>query len=279
VRDVRLEQLNRGDWAATAPGIWSDAVALLAHLRDNTNYFAAVAALDWRSLCGEGARVLDLGCGSGWLTALLTREPHVGRVVAWDSSPRLLSELLPVTVDQLGGDIDKVEPVCGEFVPLLMEDDSVDLAVMSSAFHHCDRPDDLLDELGRVLRPGACLVLLNETPWHRLTMAGFSLRTAGAALANLIGPRSRLRRPGHVAADHVLYDPQLGDRAMTLPQWRALAESCGWSIERRDTGLSSYRDHFRARARLEPNLTHFVLRSGRARARSSRASLSRSPPT
>lgn len=262
MRDVRLEQLNRGDWALSAAGVWSDPRALVAHLRDNTNYFPAVEALDWSSLCGEDARVLDLGCGSGWLTALLTREPHVRQVVAWDSSPRLLGDLLPVTVDLIGGDIDKVEPVCGEFVPLLIEDGSIDLAVMSSAFHHCDRPDDLLDELRRVLRPSACLVLANETPWHRLTMAGFSLRTAGAALANLLDPRSRLRRPGHLAADHVLYDSQLGDRAMTLPQWRALVGRCGWSIERRDTGLSSYRDHFRPRARLEPNLTHFILRSG-----------------
>jgi SAM-dependent methyltransferase len=279
VRDVRLEQLNRGDWALSAAGAWSDPQALVAHLRDNTNFFPALDALDWRNLCGDGARVLDLGCGSGWLSAVLTREPHVGRVVAWDSSPRLLGDVLPVTVDLLGGDMRKIEPVCGDFVPLLIEDRSIDLAVMSSAFHHCDRPDDLLDELRRVLVPGGCLVLLNETPWHRLVMASFSLRTAGAALANLIGPRSRLRRPGHLAVDHVLYDPRLGDRAMTLPQWRALAGRRGWSIEPRDTGLASYRGHFRSRRRLEPNLTHFVLRPGPARAHSLRAFRARSSPT
>jgi ubiquinone/menaquinone biosynthesis C-methylase UbiE len=78
-------------------------------------------------------------------------------------------------------------------VPLLIEDDTIDLAVMSSAFHHSDRPDELLDELRRVLSPGACLVLLNETPWHRLAMAAFSFRTAATALANLVGPLARLR--------------------------------------------------------------------------------------
>lgn len=256
---MRLEQLDKGDWALSAAGAWSDPQALIAHLRDNTNYFPAVEALDWRSLCGEDARVLDLGCGAGWLTALLTREPHVREVVAWDGSPRLLGEL-PVTVDLLGGSIDKVESVCGEFLPLLIEDGSIDLAVMSSAFHHSDRPGDLLDELRRVLRPGASLVLLNETPWHRLAMAAFSLRMAATALANLIGPRSRLRHTGHLAADHALYDSKLGDRAMTLPQWRHLARSCGWSISALDTGLPSYREQFRPRARFEPNLTHFVMR-------------------
>jgi SAM-dependent methyltransferase len=259
VRDVRLEQLDRSDWALNAGGVWADPGALVAHLRDNTNHFAAARLVDWPELCPDGARVLDLGCGSGWLTGMLTREPHVGRVLAWDSSPRLIRELLPVTVDLVEGDMRKVEPVCGEFVPLLLADDSVDLAVMSSAFHHCDRPRELLDELRRVLVPDGRLILLNETPWSRLAMLSFSVRTAGVALANLLGPRSYLNRPGHLASDHALYDTQLGDRAMTLPQWRALADRCGWWLKRIDTGLTPYRPHFRSRGRLEPNLTHFVL--------------------
>jgi trans-aconitate methyltransferase len=83
------------------------------HLRDNTNYFPAVEALDWSSLCGEDARLLDLGCGSVWLTALLTREPRVREVVTWDSSPWLLGELLPVTVGLLSGNPERSSPSAG----------------------------------------------------------------------------------------------------------------------------------------------------------------------
>jgi ubiquinone/menaquinone biosynthesis C-methylase UbiE len=260
MRDVRLEQRDRSDWALSAAGVWEDAPALLAHMRDNTHHLEAAELVDWERLSAPGGRYLDLGCGAGWLTAMLSRKQHVASVVAWDSSPRLVGDHLPVTVGLLDGDIAKVEPVCGEFVPLLIDDHSIDVAVMSSAFHHSDRPRELLDELRRVLVPGGCIVLLNETPWHRLAMLTFTLRTSLAAFANLGGRRSRVRREGHLAADHALYDAQLGDRAMTLPQWRALAADSGWSIELIDTGLPPYRESFRPRGRLEPDLTHFVMR-------------------
>ena len=259
MRDIRLEQLDRGDWALSAGSVWADAGSLLEHMRDNTNHLAAARMIDWGELCRPGGLVLDLGCGAGWLTGMLTREPNVGRVLAWDSSPRLVGELLPDTVRLVEGDMGKVEPVCGEFVPLLVDDGSIDLAVMSSAFHHSERPGDLLDELRRVLAPGGSLVLLNETPWHRAAMLSFSARTLGAALLNLVGRRARLERPGHLAADHALYDQQLGDRAMTLPQWRALASERRWSLRRIDTGLSPYQAHYRAPGRLESHLTHFIL--------------------
>lgn len=262
VRDVRIAQLERQDWARNAGGVWQDPRALLAHMRDNTHHVDAAGLVEWERLASPGSHFLDLGCGAGWLTALLTRRAEVAKVVAWDSSPHLVGEMLPEMVALLDGDMSKVEAVCGEFVPLLVEDRSIDVAVMSSAFHHADRPDALLDELRRVLTPGGTLMLLNETPWHRLAMLTFTLRTSAAALLNLGGRRSRVRRPGHLAVDHALYDARLGDRAMTLPQWRALAARTGWSIERIDTGLPPYRESFRPRGRLEPNLTHFLMRPG-----------------
>jgi ubiquinone/menaquinone biosynthesis C-methylase UbiE len=260
MRDVRLEQADRVDWALDGSGSWGEPSALVSHLRDNTNHVTAALLIDWSELCPEGARILDLGCGSGWLTAILTREPRVGRVIAWDSSRRSVGEFLPVAMKIMDGDWAKAEPVCGDFVPLLLEDESLDLVVMASAFHHCDRPDELLGEIRRVLAPGGALLLLNETPWHRLAMLSFAVRTVAAALANLVGRRLLVRRAGHLAADHVLYDPLLGDRAMTLPQWHDLAARCGWSLERIETGLPPYRSEFRGRGRLEPDLTHFLLR-------------------
>jgi SAM-dependent methyltransferase len=98
MRDVRLEQADRSDWVLDATGLSSEPRELVFHLRDNTNHVAAARLVDWSEVCPEGACVLDPGCGSGWLTALLTREPRVSRVVAWDSSPRSVGEILPVTM-------------------------------------------------------------------------------------------------------------------------------------------------------------------------------------
>lgn len=261
MRDVRLDQARQDDWADAASWPWDDPSQLLDHLTTSTNIIRAAQEFDWTGLIGAEATVLDLGCGSGWLTALLSARPEVQRVVAWDGSERMLSEVLPAMVGLLDGEIKKVEPVCGRFVPLLVEDGGIDLVVMSSAFHHCDDPDELLEEIRRVLSPDGALVLLNETPWHPVAMLGFTARLAATAVAGVLG--SRRRHPGALHDDHVLYDPRLGDRAWTIRGWHRLAGRAGWSISVRSSGLYSYPASTRRAARLESPLTHFVLRPSR----------------
>src|SRR4051795_8556498 len=77
--DVRLEQTNREDWSAQAGQEWADAEALYAHLADNTNHVRAAERVPWDDVIPSGATVLDLGCGSGWLTGMLTRRPCSNR--------------------------------------------------------------------------------------------------------------------------------------------------------------------------------------------------------
>jgi SAM-dependent methyltransferase len=256
VRDVRAAQAADNDWANASA--WGDAASLWDHLRRDTNIVRAAEQMDWDSLLPPHATVLDLGCGGGWLAAMLSTRANVDRVLAWDSSSTLLTEVLGETVRLVGGEASKIEAVCGEFVPLVIDDHSVDVVAMSSAFHHADRPGRLLGEISRVLRDRGALVLLNETPWHPLAVLSFATRTYAAALSGLAGhPR---RWDGRLGADHVLYDERLGDRAYTLRTWRAIARDGGWSIEVIDTGLLSYAEHYRPRGRLEPNLFHFVLR-------------------
>jgi len=256
IRDVRLEQAAREDWAAAAE--WGDPEAIWEHIRRDTNLVPAVELLDWPALCPAGAKVLDLGCGSGWLSALLSRESNIERIVAWDSSPHLLAATLPRVFELIGGDSGKLEVVCGDFVPLLLDDRSIDVAVMSSAFHHASDPLGLLDELRRVLTPQGMVALLNETPWHPVGMLGFATRMYGAAVANLLG--RELRRPGHVGSEHALYDETLGDRAYTLRTWRRMIARAGFSVRIVDTGMPSYPPQTRPRGRLEPNLFHLLLR-------------------
>jgi SAM-dependent methyltransferase len=259
LRDVRLEQRRRSDWAVSASGPWASADALWAHLQERTNIVAAARQVDWSALLGGGATVLDLGCGSGWLTGLLTREPRVARVLAWDGSPHLLGEVLPRMVELTGGDLGKVEPVCGDFLPLVLEDGAVDAVVMSSAFHHADDPRALLAELVRVVKPGGVIVLLNETPWHPLAMLAFAARHFVASVTGLLG-RRLVAAPGALTEHGALYDPQLGDRAYTLRTWRQIAAGGGCRLEVRRTGLPSYPESERRRMPLEPDLHHFVLR-------------------
>jgi SAM-dependent methyltransferase len=260
VSDVRLEQAARSDWAAAASAEWATAPALWAHLTGATNLVDAARAFDFAALLGDRATVLDLGCGSGWLAGLLSAHEKVARVIAWDGSPHLVEHVLPEMVGLAGGDMARVERVCGDFVPLLLDDAAVDLVAMSSAFHHADDPHALLAELRRVLRPGGAVVLLNETPWTRVMVLGFATRMYAAALAGL-ARGTPVRRPGHLGAGHVLYDDRLGDRGYTAGALRALAREHGFSVELRDSGLPSYKPSYRERMRLEPNLTHVILRA------------------
>jgi SAM-dependent methyltransferase len=260
IRDVRLDQAQATDWARAAGGDWASPERLWAHLIEHTNIVDAARAVDWDALLPHDARVLDLGCGSGWLTGLLSAHGSVARVTAWDASQHLLEEILPAMVTQVGGTLEKVDRVCGGFAPLLLDDDSIDAVVMSSAFHHADAPGALLDEIRRVLAPGGVALLLNETPWHQLAMTSFVVRTTVGALAGVRGTRAAKAPSGAIATDHVLYDPVLGDRARSLAQWQALIARHGFALEVQDTGLPSYKAGYRSRGRLEGNLVNLVLR-------------------
>lgn len=258
VRDIRMAQLERADWAVSAGGVWASADMLWAFMSEQTNHVRAARQMTWSELVPDGAFVLDLGCGAGWITALLTAQPQIARVLAWDSSPHLLGELLPRMFELAGGDIDKVERVCGDFLPLSLKE-PVDVVVMGSAFHHAGDPDALLAELRRALAPGGVLVLLNETPWHPVRMLAFATRHYLSAALGLTG----LPRPAAVGAltvDGALYDPVLGDRAYTMRGWRRIATRNGWSLQGHSTGLPPYPATYRRRGLLEPDLHHLILR-------------------
>ena len=260
VRDVRLEQVTAGDWATRAGRLWERPDELIEFLRGNTNHLDAAEALHWDGLLTPGARVLDLGCGAGWLTAMLSTREEVAEVIAMDGSPHLLENVLPGVLEILGGRAEVVERVCGSFTPLPLDDSSVNLVVMGSAFHHSDSPDALLDELARVLARGGAVALVNETPWRRLAMANLALRTIVVTALNLLGSDRIRRIPGHLASSHAVYDDVLGDRAYTLAQWRDLARRHAFELEVRDSGLYPYKRAFRAPSLLEGKLAHLILR-------------------
>jgi SAM-dependent methyltransferase len=260
ITDLRLDQADRRDWGAAAGPEWSGAAALYGHLTANSHHVDAATGFRWNDVLPENAAVLDLACGGGWLTGLLTRNPRVGRVVAWDSSMTFLRSVLPETVALVGGDMSKVERICGEFTPLLLPDDSVDLVVLASAFHHCPDPDTLLAEFTRVLKSGGAAVLLNELPYGVGSMIRWIATTGMAAAVNAATTRVTLDKPGHLGAHHILYDEALGDRALTRSQWQRLFAKHAFRVESVDSGLPSYKAHFRPRRRFEPNLTHFILR-------------------
>src|SRR5215211_463093 len=208
IADRRLQQAERREWSEIAGPVWRNARAFLDHIDGNSHHVEAARRFPWHSVlpAGRPGQILDLGCGAGWLTGLLSARPEVAGVIAWDSSMKLLQDVLPETVELMGGNFAKLDVVCGDFLPLLLDDDSVDVAVMASAFHHCGEPDQLLHELHRIVRTDGCVVLLNEVPYPVLSMSRWIATTCLAAIVNATLPGRGLAKAGHLAADHILYD-------------------------------------------------------------------------
>jgi SAM-dependent methyltransferase len=128
--------------------------------------------------------------------------------------------------------------VYGSFYELRLPDASLDFAFMSQALHHADRPDALLGELRRVLRPGGVAIVIGE---HVLSARHYAIYAAKAAAwllpgrlrrrlpASPLARRPRLRPSG---ADLEPPDPVLGDHLYTRAEYRELFDRAGFDARR-----------------------------------------------
>jgi SAM-dependent methyltransferase len=96
----------------------------------------------------RGARVADLGCGSGVFTELLRRAGYTS--LGLDISPKLVA---------LGrGKFPGLELIEGDAENLPFESGSIDGVLLSGLIHHFPDPRRLAAEVGRVLKPGGRFV-------------------------------------------------------------------------------------------------------------------------
>jgi SAM-dependent methyltransferase len=112
---------------------------------------------DLRALPGlldETWTVADLGCGTGPIAEALA--PFVERVIGIDTSP----EMLRAARRRVGG-LANVELRRGDVEALPLADDSVDAAIAVLVLHHLAEPQRALGEIGRVLRPGGRLLVVD----------------------------------------------------------------------------------------------------------------------
>jgi len=189
--------------------------AAAAYAEHRPNY--ARAAVRWAVELAPGPRVLDLGAGTGKLTAALVA---VGaEVIAVEPDPAMLTELrraLPAV---------RALPGSAEAIPL--PDASVDAVLAGHALHWFDM-DVAGPEIARVLVPGGVLaglwnVMDNRVDW----VADLELVSGSAA----IGPRDTLSSWRIATAD--LHLPNTGsvarfgspEQAEFPHGWRRTADS------------------------------------------------------
>jgi ubiquinone/menaquinone biosynthesis C-methylase UbiE len=113
-----------------------------------------------------GARVLDLGCGPGWVSHNLAGEYQLVGVDVEEAAVRLCRRLYQGNY------------LVGSALGLPYADGSFDAVIFTEAIEHFARPEPALAEIARVLKPGGLALITTpncgslfwiaiENTWHR----------------------------------------------------------------------------------------------------------------
>ncbi len=108
---------------------------------------------------GLGQQVLDLGCGPGFGTIdLAERVGTDGKIYAIDASEKFLHFLNRQLVD---GDLKQVSAQRADVHQIPLPDESVDIVFARWVLCFVERPEQVVEEVARVLRPGGRLVIFD----------------------------------------------------------------------------------------------------------------------
>jgi ArsR family transcriptional regulator len=140
------------EFFASAAGGWD---RLRSDLFGDTFYLWAVLGLiDPDQVVG------DLGCGTGQLTE--TVAPYVKQMIAVDGS----MDMLDAARQRLGG-ARNVDLRQGELENLPIDTGELDVAMLSLVLHYSPSPARALTEVGRVVRPGGRVLVVDMLPHER----------------------------------------------------------------------------------------------------------------
>jgi ubiquinone/menaquinone biosynthesis C-methylase UbiE len=234
--------------------MWHDPVEHYRCIKKVWNLLDAVKCIDWsRFLRMNGLTILDLGSGTGWLSAFLSDFDQVKKIYAVDSSSYFLNNMMAEIIKFMNGKKEKITPIQGLFTPLILEDKSLDIVVISSALHHAENIEDVLNEIWRVLKDDGYLFILNETPFNKMQYVQLNVRVFLNILKSSIFQEYK-RYSQQQSAGGVLLDPYLGDKCYPSWYWIKVIQSARFTIQ--EMMVTPYTALKKSKKRLK--LTHFI---------------------
>ncbi len=177
---------------------------------------------------------LDLACGTCWAVPVLLKLHGITKLYCVEYSRHRLLKVGTLVLRHYGVDLSKVVLAMGSFYRLRLRDNEAGFVLMSQAFHHADRPLELLRELKRVLRPGGCAVIIGE---HRVRLARTYVRHVVKRFVGMfprsaqIGLFGRAFSPETFPLPHET-DPLKGDHYYRTREYRQMFDEVGFQWAR-----------------------------------------------
>lgn len=127
---------------------------------------------------GRPYRMLDVGCGTGSLLALMSRDEAAERLVGLDYSREMVRRAASKFLALRRAT--RLHAVNGDAERLPFPASAFDVLTCCNSFHHYPNPARAMQEFCRVLRPGGMLVLIDG---FRDNLLGFVVFEVGVKLA------------------------------------------------------------------------------------------------
>jgi SAM-dependent methyltransferase len=225
------------------------------HVCEKCNFLDAVKVINWNKYLVNNCRILDLGCGGGWLSGYLSKFEIVKSIISLDTSKNYLHNIMPGVVDIMQGNSAKITKIEGMFSPLLLEDNSLDLVVASAALHHADNLEFLLKEIRSKLKSEGVLMIINETPSEYFKYIIRILLSFSKILFKSITKKYNSVSQ-KISSTYFEYDPYLGDKMYPLWYWEKAIRLSGFEIlEIIDTNLPT------VKGMKQESLKHFICKA------------------
>ncbi len=116
-------------------------------------------------------RVLEIGAGTGWCSALLSQKSSVEAVYSLDYESYCVQTLMPHVARMLAAREEKITRVLGSYNCMAAADCEFDLVVSIGALHHSENLPLSMRECYRVIKPGGRLLASEHCEYNSLTLA------------------------------------------------------------------------------------------------------------
>ena len=177
-------------------------------------------------------QIFSLASGICLLEANILNKNHELKIIRnLEFSKHRIFNIAPNIFEKLNIPPSKVELILGSFLDLKVPSESVDIVLLSQAFHHCFEPDKLLTEISRVLKPNGVVIIIGEHYFNPLQVVKRIIKHPAKYLLNHRGTRKRGKL---IPSWRCLFpiDQEKGDHHYNMKQYQKFFLSNGFEYKR-----------------------------------------------